>query len=147
MSERALTRRAFELFTLTALPLVYGAGIIGGVIRYLIPLPSRRQARLDVGSADEIQAGPPKRVAFNGRQIYVLHDGQGFHALDATCTHLGCRVNWVPLERRFLCPCHTGLFAASGQRLSGPPEEPLRAQAFEVTPEGRVVLVDRPGET
>jgi Rieske Fe-S protein len=41
--------------------------------------------------------------------------------LSAVCTHLGCTVPFVEKEKRFICPCHLGNFAADGTLLSGPP--------------------------
>ncbi len=124
------------------MPIVYGLGMLAGIVRYMIPPPSRRLPKLDVGAAAEIQAGQVVRKDFNGRVVIALHDGTEFRAFDATCTHLACRVNWQPQKKQFLCPCHQGLFASNGDRLAGPPEQPLRKQKFAITPEGRFVLLD-----
>ena len=35
-------------------------------------------------------------------------------ALSAACTHMGCIVQWQDAERTFHCPCHGGLFSATG---------------------------------
>jgi len=147
MGEPRISRRAFELGTLVLIPLCYGVVILAAAIRYLMPLPpSRRRSRMDLGPARKFQEGEVARVGFNGRQVYVLHDGKEFRALDATCTHLSCRVNWVSERRVFLCPCHLGTFAASGERISGPPDRPLAVQPFELTPDGRIVLLDQRGK-
>jgi Rieske Fe-S protein len=141
--EPGLTRRAFERFTLVLVPVAYALGIAAAVVRYLIPVPSRRLPRLDVGPKERFSPGKAEGVVFNGRLIYVLHDGTALRALDATCTHLSCRVDWSEGDRTFKCHCHGGLFSAKGELLGGPPDGPLHQQAFEVTPEGRVVLLDR----
>src|SRR5713226_1445079 len=36
-------------------------------------------------------------------------------ALSAACTHMGCLVQWQEEDRTFHCPCHGGLFSASGE--------------------------------
>lgn len=36
-------------------------------------------------------------------------------AVSAACTHMGCLVQWHSADHRFHCPCHGGLFTASGQ--------------------------------
>jgi len=140
--EPGVSRRRFQHWTLATMPIVYGLGILTAIIRYMIPLPSRRLPKLDAGAAAEIEAGKVVRKDFNGRLVIALHDGAEFRAFDATCTHLACRVNWQPAKKQFLCPCHMGLFASSGERLAGPPEQPLRKQKFTITPEGRFVLLD-----
>lgn len=39
-------------------------------------------------------------------------------ALSAACTHKGCIVRWEDADRLFHCPCHNGLFDASGTFVS-----------------------------
>jgi Rieske Fe-S protein len=36
-------------------------------------------------------------------------------ALSASCTHMGCIVQWQDSDRRYHCPCHGGLFSEYGQ--------------------------------
>ena len=35
-------------------------------------------------------------------------------ALSASCTHMGCIVQWQDADHKFHCPCHGGMFAADG---------------------------------
>lgn len=35
-------------------------------------------------------------------------------ALSASCTHMGCIVQWQNSDHKFHCPCHGGLFTANG---------------------------------
>ncbi|HCI82602.1 MAG TPA: hypothetical protein DHW02_23250 [Ktedonobacter sp.] len=44
----------------------------------------------------------------------------GIIAVSAACTHMGCLVNWHNADRRFHCPCHSGLFEASGEQANNP---------------------------
>jgi Rieske Fe-S protein len=52
---------------------------------------------------------------------YVIHsDGDngekpGIIAISATCTHMGCLIKWQDKERKYLCPCHGGLFTEYGK--------------------------------
>ncbi len=52
--------------------------------------------------------------------------GDSYTVLDATCTHLGCVVQWKETDNRFVCPCHSGFFTREGEVISGPPPKPLR---------------------
>jgi menaquinol-cytochrome c reductase iron-sulfur subunit len=48
-----------------------------------------------------------------------------FTALSIYCQHLGCPVRWEPGAQLFLCPCHGGVYYASGTVAAGPPERAL----------------------
>jgi quinol---cytochrome c reductase iron-sulfur subunit, bacillus type len=71
---------------------------------------------------------------------YVLtEDGQNYEAISNICTHLGCRVRWIPDQERFFCPCHNGVFDKSGNVISGPPPRPL--DRFETKIEDGVLFI------
>ncbi len=58
-------------------------------------------------------------------------------ALNSTCTHSGCIVEWKNTE--FVCPCHASKFTADGEVTSGPANKPL--SSYEAKIEGDLVLV------
>lgn len=76
-----------------------------------------------------------------------------FIALSSVCPHLGCKVHWQAARNRFFCPCHNGVFDATGLGTEGPPEGqtlarfPLQVVAgllyIEVDVEGAVAAADR----
>lgn len=73
---------------------------------------------------------------------YVLtENGQDFSVMSNICTHLGCRVRWIPDKEGFYCPCHNGVFAKDGTVISGPPPRPL--DRFEYRVENGVIYVRR----
>ena len=63
--------------------------------------------------------------------VYVRNQGKDeaqkerFLVLAANCAHLGCPVSWFPQSGLFMCPCHGGVYYASGERASGPPPRGL----------------------
>jgi Rieske Fe-S protein len=62
--------------------------------------------------------------------VYVRNEGQGeegprFLVLAVNCAHLGCPVSWFPQSGLFMCPCHGGVYYASGELASGPPPRGL----------------------
>jgi menaquinol-cytochrome c reductase iron-sulfur subunit len=64
--------------------------------------------------------------------VYSTDGGKSFIALDGTCTHLGCIVQWKEGDGHFVCPCHSGLFTREGEVISGPPPQPLRKLAVKI---------------
>lgn len=69
--------------------------------------------------------------------VYVRRDAAGaFTAFPSRCTHLGCTVDWDGRRRRYVCPCHHGVYDESGKNLSGPPPQPLRKMPTRVDPRG-----------
>jgi Rieske Fe-S protein len=61
-----------------------------------------------------------------GHRVVIARRGAGmeatdFRALSSTCPHLGCQVHWEPMNRRFFCPCHNGVFDPEGKGIGGPP--------------------------
>jgi Rieske Fe-S protein len=48
-----------------------------------------------------------------------------FIAISTRCMHLGCPVSFKPAARRFICPCHGGVYDFEGLVAGGPPVRPL----------------------
>jgi cytochrome b6-f complex iron-sulfur subunit len=70
---------------------------------------------------------PPGSVTeFSDSHFFLIRaqDG-GFLAVHNRCTHLGCTVNWVPAEDRFVCPCHAATFDFYGIHEHPPVPRPL----------------------
>ncbi len=64
----------------------------------------------------------------SGETISITRQGRGtgaddFIALSSTCPHLGCQVHWEGQNDRYFCPCHNGVFDATGKGVGGPPGE------------------------
>ncbi|MFA5910671.1 MAG: Rieske (2Fe-2S) protein [Vicinamibacterales bacterium] len=71
--------------------------------------------------------------------VFLVKSGDEVKALSSVCTHLGCRVSWHASERVLKCPCHGGVFDASGAVVGGPPPAPLAAHAARL--DGDMVMV------
>ncbi|MGZ3427061.1 MAG: QcrA and Rieske domain-containing protein [Polyangia bacterium] len=65
------------------------------------------------------------RVSTAKQTVYVTRAGGKLQVLSAVCSHLGCVVPWDADSKQFVCPCHKGVFAPDGTRLSGPPPRGL----------------------
>jgi Rieske Fe-S protein len=70
--------------------------------------------------------------------VYVRNEGLDeekkprFLVLAVNCAHLGCPVSWFAQSGLFMCPCHGGVYYASGERASGPPPRGLYQYVWEV---------------
>lgn len=65
-------------------------------------------------------------VEYEGKKLAVYKDKEGIiTALNPTCTHAGCIVNFNNEEKSWDCPCHGGRFDIDGNVLCGPPREKL----------------------
>ena len=56
---------------------------------------------------------------------YADERGADFVALSTRCMHLGCPVRFVAAAKRFICPCHGGVYDFRGKVSGGPPVRPL----------------------
>jgi cytochrome b6-f complex iron-sulfur subunit len=102
----------------------------------------------------EVPAGKPDDIPPDGVRLVQLPEGpvmlekadNEVRAFSAICTHLGCTVQWHPEEKKFICPCHQGIYDLKGIVVSGPPPRPL--EKLQVTlRDGQVfVLMNAPKE-
>jgi cytochrome b6-f complex iron-sulfur subunit len=68
-------------------------------------------------------------LVFRQAKVAVVRDGNGYYAMDLTCTHLGCTVSVTPSE--LVCPCHGSRFDLHGNVLAGPANRSLKRLAVE----------------
>jgi len=101
-----------------------------------------------------VNAGRPENYAVNSvtldvnSGIYLIHAQEGFFALSAVCTHLGCLTAWKPELGIIACPCHGSKFSVldskktPGEKIEGPAPKPLPWLQTWVSDEGNL-MVDR----
>ena len=65
------------------------------------------------------------------------------YAVEPTCPHAGCQVDWNAVQGLFVCPCHQSKFTSSGKVSAGPALQPLGQ--FDVKVEGGSILVKKVG--
>ena len=139
-------RRAIEIFLGGGL-LASFASFIYPVLRYLVP-----PAVTDLG-ADEIIAAKLTELKTNSSKIFrfgsrpglLIRNSDGtYRALSATCTHLGCTVQYRGDLRQVWCACHNGIYDLNGRNVSGPPPRPL--DGFDVHVRGDEIVVSRKRE-
>ncbi len=77
-----------------------------------------KRGRRDI---EDLAPGEGDIVRHRGEKVAGYRDDDGtLIAVSATCTHLGCQVNWNRAERSWDCPCHGSRFAPDGTVLQGP---------------------------
>jgi cytochrome b6-f complex iron-sulfur subunit len=74
--------------------------------------------------------------------VFVVRAPEGFYALSAVCTHLGCLTTWKPDAGVIACPCHGSTFDRDGTTLGGPAPTALSWLKMWVSDEG-YLTVDR----
>ena len=67
---------------------------------------------------------------------------QPYVAISTRCAHLGCPVRFIQASRKFVCPCHGGVYGFQGEVEGGPPVRPLDRFYTRVRG-GRVQIGDR----
>jgi Rieske Fe-S protein len=90
---------------------------------------------VDIGALDEILEGHPLRVVIRsdredawttfrnvelGAAWILKGEGGQVTAFSSVCPHLGCAVDFDQKSDCFACPCHDGVFAKGGEKISGP---------------------------
>lgn len=53
-------------------------------------------------------------------RFWLRQGDSGVEAMWASCTHLGCEVNYDPQQDQWLCPCHGSRYNREGQPIQGP---------------------------
>jgi menaquinol-cytochrome c reductase iron-sulfur subunit len=50
----------------------------------------------------------------------IKHSPTSATVFSPICPHLGCRFDWDPERREFVCPCHQSVFSLDGAVVGGP---------------------------
>ena len=72
--------------------------------------------------------------------VWMVRKADGFYALIAVCTHLGCSPNWLSTENKFKCPCHGSGFYKSGVNFEGPAPRPLERARIVLADDGQIMV-------
>lgn len=140
--ETAMGRRHFletSFWTVTGIATL-SVGAVG--TRFLAgnAFEAKANAWVEVGKLSELDPKLVNRVNYSMRAtdawrevkqtgaLYAFSDDNGatYTVLDASCTHLGCVVQWDETTQHYDCPCHAGSFTRAGDVVAGPPPKPLR---------------------
>jgi glycine/D-amino acid oxidase-like deaminating enzyme/nitrite reductase/ring-hydroxylating ferredoxin subunit len=80
----------------------------------------------EVDSAKEVAPGTGAIIRRGLKKVAVYCDERGTpHELSAICKHLGCIVDWNPVESTWDCPCHGSRYDKFGRVINGPANSDL----------------------
>jgi menaquinol-cytochrome c reductase iron-sulfur subunit len=84
-----------------------------------------RVSSLTVGKPEDVSFADVKQDAYieehTVRNVWATkHSAEQVTVFSPICPHLGCRYDWQPQTRHFVCPCHGSVFALDGKVLAGP---------------------------
>jgi cytochrome b6-f complex iron-sulfur subunit len=138
------TRRSLVTVILGGGLLASVSSFLYPVIRYLVPPPLADLGGDEVVAAKvaELKANSSKVFRFGNRPGLLIMNNDGtYRALSATCTHLGCTVQYRSDVQEIWCACHNGFYDLTGRNVSGPPPRPL--DVFDVHVRGDEIVVSR----
>lgn len=130
--ERRTLLQSLAIFFLS----LWGVGLVGVVASFLKPPPSTRWAGQNVvqaGAAQSLKAGEARLIRHGTAPLYLVRlSDDEIVAVSALCTHFRCVLNWNSQNRILVCPCHNGVFSATGDVMSGLPTKPLTTYPTEI---------------
>ncbi len=129
-----------DFLTTAAMTVTAGTMAFAGIGIFRMPKPGimpGRSAAIKIGAAGEFPVSS-QPVPIGGRNLFILHQADGFCAISAVCTHLGCVV--APSATGFDCPCHGSKFSEDGSLIQGPAGSPLAWFEMSQAPDGQLVV-------
>jgi len=94
------------------------------------------------GFPDDYIVGEVNEKYKDDFRVWIVREAEGFYALSAICTHLGCTPRWLAPDNKFKCPCHGSGFRMSGINFEGPAPRPLERLKITLADDGQL-LIDR----
>lgn len=94
------------------------------------------------GRPEDYSVGKISEKYKESHGVWIARTKDGFYAILAVCTHLGCTPRWLEAESKFKCPCHGSGFYRDGVNFEGPAPRALERLEIYLTDEGEL-LVDK----
>ncbi|HLG18220.1 MAG TPA: Rieske 2Fe-2S domain-containing protein [Bdellovibrionota bacterium] len=136
MSEPIDRRRFFTRIGLAGMGAALGLAWIGVMRFFSLKVFYERSRAVKIGKPEEFTAGSMR--LFSEHRFFLFRDEEGFYAISAVCTHLGCVVRRI--EETYECPCHGSAFDQNGQVTRGPAPAPLKWLKIAQSADGYLVV-------
>ena len=120
---------------------IAGLGSMVFTVKYLSPnVLFEPPTSFRVGAPDDY---PENSVTyFADQKVYLVRTVNGFFAMSAVCTHLGCITQWHPEANLVECPCHGSRYKRNGTVVHGPAPRALPHFSLRLMPDG-TLMVDK----
>ena len=67
------------------------------------------------------------------RDVWIIKNSDSqVSVFSPICPHLGCRYDWYPEAKKFICPCHGSVFSIDGKVLGGPAPRGLDTLSWKI---------------
>jgi cytochrome b6-f complex iron-sulfur subunit len=129
------SRREFIKKSFYGVLALIGLGFLIPGIKVLTPAEDRKKelAYFPLIAEDDIPRAGVKKAELlftvSGKErksrVFIVSNAGGIAVFSATCSHLGCLVNYHKDKHEFVCPCHGGRYDLTGKNIAGPPPAPL----------------------
>lgn len=114
-----------------------------GAIRLMVPRVLYEQpSAFKAGFPQDYVIGEVNEKYKDEYRVWIIREAEGFYALLAICTHLGCTPRWLAAENKFKCPCHGSGYHKDGINFEGPTPRPLERLKITLADDGQI-LIDR----
>lgn len=120
-------------------------GFIGistvGALRFMFPrVLFEPPSKFKAGLPGDYVIGEVNEKYTEEQRIWIVREQEGFYALIAICTHLGCTPRWLSAENKFKCPCHGSGYYKNGVNFEGPTPRPLERAQIALNDDGEIVI-------
>jgi cytochrome b6-f complex iron-sulfur subunit len=117
-----------------------------GALRFMFPrVTYEPPSTFKAGYPEDYIIGEVSEKYKDQYRVWIIRNAEGFIALSAICTHLGCTPRYLATENKFKCPCHGSGFRSDpdfGINFEGPAPRPLERLKISLADDGQI-LVDR----
>ncbi len=130
-------------WTFTAWAAFWSSMALGmvGTVRFMFPnVLFEDPLTVNIGSLDLFSEDGVYENFKDKFGFWIVRRGTILYALSTTCTHLGCIPNWLPIAKKFKCPCHGSGFYITGIHFEGPAPRPLERFKITVATNGNLVV-------
>ncbi len=112
-----------------------------GSLRYMFPrVLFEPPSKFKAGLPSDYVIGEVNEQYKDTQRIWIVREKEGFYALIAICTHLGCTPRWLAAENKFKCPCHGSGYYKNGINFEGPTPRPLERAQITLNDDGEIVI-------